>query len=261
MTRPAVSSPPMDDQPARSEHLDAIRSDLTRLLEHARWAHGIAYEKPGRGLDAERGAIHRPPTPEELAARQANPDAVAGPVHDIEHGDHDARVAYQHAVRAIARTNVYLAGILRAEGTRTQPAIQALHPNTTPTQLAAVTRAATWRVDRIHGHRHHRRLKELRTLLDTAVRRFSPVLDAGAADGIAHAEKPCRNCKIRPMAMREKSDGSKRPAAAGECDVCATWRRRNGQTRPANKLDHGPVNEARAAQARRRARGEDFGAA
>ncbi|HXH58452.1 hypothetical protein [Iamia sp.] len=246
---------------ATTPDLDAITTDLTKLLEQARWAANLAYGKAGRGLDAERGAVHRAPTPDEAAERRKNPDHVRGSRYELDIGDHKSRVAYQAAVRAVTTVDVYLAASLRAEGVTSQPPLRPLDRYSTPAALTVVATNATWRAEQLAPHqaRHRRRLRHLRTLLDERVRAFSAALDVGKAEGIAHAEKPCRTCKARPQAVKENKKGQVAPAQSGECDTCAQWRKRNrGQPRPVS-IDG--TAEAKAAQARRRARGEDFGAA
>lgn len=225
--------------------LTEIAADLAVLVEQARWAHGHAYTKAGRGLTAEHGV--------DLSRSEA--ERLAGPTYDLEVGSHDARIAYQAAVQAVAKADVLLASLV--EGA--QPALVRLTVFSRPDELARVARNAAWRA----GHvtiRNEKRVTAVRSLIDRAVRGLSKAMDDGPADGIAHGEKVCVTCGIRPQAERAKPDGTLRASKAGECDVCAQWRFRNQKPRP-RTLDSGPLMEARAAQVRRRARGEDWGAA
>lgn len=216
---------------------EAIISDIAVVVDQARWAYAHGYQKEGRGLDAARGV--------DLSRTEA--ERLAGPTYDLEIGSHQARIAYQNAATAITRCDRLLASALAAEGVRFQPKVVAVDPHMRPHQLVKVAAHAVWRASRITNPSP--RLSRVRSSLDRAVRGLSKALDHGPADDIAHKEKPCRTCTIRPSADRKT-----------ECDTCATYRRRNGIARP-TKLDTGPVNEARAAQQRRQERGEGWGVA
>ena len=216
---------------------DAIRDDLDKLVDQAMWAHGYGYAKAGRGLDAEHGAdLSRP-----------EQERAAGPVFDLEVGDHKARVAYQHAIVAVSRADVWLAAALAASGTGFQPPARVLTVYERPDALRRAARRVTWRLHQLDEGANRKLLDTIRASFDRAVRDLSKALDHGSTDGIAHGEAMCRTCAIRPSADRKT-----------ECDTCATWRRRNGAPRPI-KLDADAVNQARAAQARRLARGEGWG--
>lgn len=223
-----------------------IRSDLATIVDQARWAYIHGYSKAGHGLDAERG----------VDLSRTEDERMKGPTFDLEVGDHKARTAYQAAVVAVARADVLLASLVAGA----QPPLIRLTMFARPDQLARVASHAAWRAEHATV-KNGRRVRTIRAGLDRAVRGLSKAMDDGPADGIAHAETPCKTCKVRPRAERVNGDGGEaRPTQAGECDTCATWRKRNGRSRPTS-LDSGPLMEARAAQQRRRARGEDFGAA
>lgn len=230
--------------------IDAIRTDLAVIVDQARWAHVHGYAKAGHGLTAEHGT--------DLA--RTEDERAKGPTYDLQIGNHNARVAYQHACRSVARADLLLARALLDDSVSLQRPVWRLYQHSHPAVLAKASEGLLWRLDRIDAEAHAKTLSVIRRSFDRVVRGLSKALDAGPADGIAHNETPCKTCKIRPRAEREKPDGGTRVAAAGECDTCATWRRRNGTPRP-TQLDTGPVNEARAAQARRMARGEGWGAA
>lgn len=215
----------------------AIRTDLAKIVDQALWAHSHGYNRTGRGLDAEHGTDLSKP---EL-------DRDAGPVFDLQVGDHRARVAYQHAVRALTRADRLCAAMLALDGVTFQHPIARLTDYARPFALQQTAARLVWRLDRLDVERHAKRLERVRSMFDRAVRGLSTALDHGTADGIAHAERPCRTCGVRESADRKT-----------ECDTCATWRRRNGTTRPKH-LDATAVNEARLAQARRLARGEGWG--
>lgn len=228
-------------------NLQAIADDLPKLVEQARWAYTHGWWRTGRGLDKEVGR----------SLSMSEDDALAAaPLYDIDIADHRSRVAYQHAVRCVRRADVLLASLV------TGPQIPLAHltPYSNPDELAHAAHVVEARCYRVTSSKH-RRVVAVRSSIDRAIRGLSKALDAGPADGIAHAEKMCVTCRIRPQAEREKPDGTWRAHKGGECSVCAQWRTRNGSSRPAAKLDGNWLSEAKAAQARRRARGEDFGAA
>lgn len=226
--------------------VEAIIRDLAVVVDQARWAHAHGYQKEGRGLDAARGV--------DLSRTEA--ERFAGPTYDLEIGSHTSRVAYQHAVTTVVRADHLVASMLTEQGVTFQPRLTPIDPHMRPDQLVRVAARLARRVGMLTTN--PQRLSRVRSALDRSVRSLSKALDQGPADGIAHRETPCKTCRIRPQAEREKPDGTTRAAKAGECDVCAQYRWRNGSTRPTT-LDSGPVNEARAAQARRHARGEGWG--
>lgn len=228
-----------------SDALKAIRTDLARIVDEARWSHVHGYWKAGHGLTAERG------TSTSRSERQREDD----PVYDLEIGDHRAREAYQHAVRTVHRANVLAASLVHIP----QPAVQHLDAYDRPERLVSVANDLRWRLDQLTGD--EKRLTTIRKSFDKAVRGFARALDEGTDTYTAHKVSMCRTCKIRPQAERPRPDGTMRAAKAGECSTCAEYRLRTGETRDAQKLDHGPINEARAAQARRLARGEGWGVA
>lgn len=229
-----------------TEDVQRIGNDLYRVVDQARWAHTHGYIKAGHGLDAEHGVDLSKPEVERMR----------GPRYDLQIGDHRARVAYQHACRTIARADLLLARALRREP---QPQIVALHQYVHPDLLDKAAKAVRWRLHAVDPKANAKTLGTIGKALDGCERKLSKALDAGSTDGIAHGEM-CKTCRIRPRAEREKDDGTMRASKAGECDTCATYRNRAGHERPTS-LDTGPIREAKAAQARRIARGEHWGAA
>lgn len=231
--------------------LAAIRHDLRLVADQARWAYTQGWwpATTERGIDLSR--------PEHVR--------LAGPAYDPAIGDARARHAWAAAVDAVAYTDRVLAVILRYHGVTRQAVLHLpapdLNPVHEPVTLRRVTLHAMWRVDQLaHLGVRSRHFDQPRRRLDAAARALSAALDHGPADGIAHGEKPCKTCRIRPQAERARPDGTRRPSKGRECDTCAIWRTRNGHPRPTS-LDEGPVKRARAAQARRHARGEGWGAA
>lgn len=229
-----------------ADDLERIGDDLYRVVDQARWAHTHGYIKAGHGLDAEHGTDLSKPEAERLK----------GPRYDLQIGDHKARVAYQHACRTVARADLLLARILLQTP---QPVVVKLYQYVHPDVLDKAAKAVRWRLHAVDPKEHARTLDTIGKALDGCVRKLSKALDAGSTDGIAHGEL-CKTCRIRPRAEREKDDGTMRVSKAGECDTCATYRSRSGHERP-TELDKGPIREAKAAQARRIARGEHWGVA
>lgn len=230
-----------------AEDIYLICADLDRLVDQARWAHTHGYAKTGRGLDAARGGDLSKPESERMS----------GPRYDIEVGAHLARTAYRHACRTVHRSNLILARALLPT-TSFQPEIVKLTPYEHPTQLARAAHALKDRLLLADPKLHAGTLRRVASAIDGCVRRLSRALDAGPPEGIAFAR--CKTCQIRPQAERAKEDGTSRPSKAGECHTCAEYRVRNGRPRPIS-LDTGPIREAKAAQARRIARGEHWGVA
>lgn len=239
-----------------TEHLDAVRRDLALILDQARWCYGMAWEKPGRGLDAERGVLHRAPTPEEAYERARDPDFVAAPERAIDIGDHRARTAYRAAVKAVGTCAVYLDAIVRADGVIPSQPVPELDPAAPPSVLArSITHAQVCAAHVKHPERHTRRLKDLRTRLDAAVRGLSPVLDQGRADDIAHREDTQLERGI-PKAHRCRICDTHKALAksGGRCSKCRAFFKKHGHD------DHLAITPRRAME-KRLARGEGWGAA
>lgn len=243
-------------QQEKTDH-QAIVDDLALIADQAHWAHTQALWPAGHGLDPERGVVHRPPT----TAQILNPDLVLAGQHDLPGVDTRARDAYTAAAKALRYADLALGLAAHRHGVRAQPPLHEIDGTSRPDMLTRVAGFARWRLDHVPpGERQT--LTNVRKHLDGVVRQLSVALDRGAADGQAHNEVPCKTCGIRPRAERETRLGRRRRASkGGECDVCATWRSRNRGTPRPVELDTGPVNAARAAQARRLARGDGWGAA
>lgn len=214
---------------------EAILADLDRILDGARWAHGYAYGKAGRGLSAEHGS--------DLSKSVEEKEAEAAR-YDVGVGSHPAREAYHQAADTLNAAQ----GALQQSITLIQRRVARPVPlgaYSTPDDLAAGARA----IRRLLGFdQPAKTLTHVRTQFDSTVRALSKALDVGRADGIAHGEM-CVTCTIRP-----KLEGKKR-----ECETCDRYRRRTGVKRDAAKLDHEPILLARQAQQRRIARGEHWG--
>lgn len=221
--------------------LDAIRDDLSKIVDQAMWAHGIGYSKPGRGLDAERGA--------DLSRTEE--EREKGGTRQIEIGDKRCRVAYRRAVRAVTKADHAAALMLVQQGVTFQLKVVPLTDYSFPTDLRRTAVRLRWRLDRIEEKQHKAELADIHTLFDKAIRGLARALDHGSTVVYtAHRDNPCRTCGIR----------QRRPKGI-ECKTCETWRfRHEGKTRPVS-LDHDSVNEARAAQVRRMARDEGWGVA
>lgn len=225
--------------------LDAIAVDLATIVVQAKWAHGYAYAKTGRGLTAERG----------VDLHESEDDKIAhAKMFDLDIGDNKARVAYQRAVRAVGRADVLLASLVEGP----QRPLLRLTVFSRPDEVETVAGNAVWRCGRATG-KNVLRIVAVRKSVDRSVRGLSKAMGDGRTDAVQTAEVLCRTCRIRERGVRTLEDGSTRPNSS-ECETCRQWRQRNGHPRPSS-LDSGPVMAARAAQARRRERGDDFGAA
>lgn len=221
--------------------VEAICADLDKLVDGAMWAHAYGYSKAGRGLDAEHGT--------DLSRTEL--ERERGDVYDLDIGHHKARVAYQGAVRSVSRADRLVAAMLLGQGLTYQLPVDRLDDYAFPFYLRRSAWRLRWRLSRVDEDQHKHRLVTIRSNLDRAVRGMTKALDSGSTVVYtAHRERPCRTCGIRERASKK-----------AECNTCATWRaRHDGATRPIT-LDTGPLNEARAAQARRMARGEGWGVA
>lgn len=219
--------------------IEAIRDDLAKIIDQAMWAHGYGYSKAGRGLDAERGV--------DLSRTER--EREEGPTYDLEIGDHRARVAYQAAVRNVSRADRLTAAMLYEDGVRYQLPVEPLDLYVAPFYLRRCAHRLSWRLERLDADLHRKRVEAIRKAFDRTIRGLSKAMDHGTAVS-ALKENPCRTCGIR----------ERRPKGT-ECKTCETWRmRHDGQPRPV-KLDADSINQARAAQARRMARGEGWGVA
>lgn len=219
--------------------IDDILTDLDSLIDQAMWAHVHGYWKEGHGLDAEHGT--------DLSRSEA--DRQKGPTYDLEIGCHTARVAYQGAVSAVSGSDVLAAAILHRQGLVNQLPVEPLDVYVFPFYLRRTAHRLAWRLGRIDETRDKADLLTIRKNLDKALRGLSKTFEHGTIPS-ALRENPCRTCGIRDRAPKRT-----------ECKTCETWRlRHDGQPRP-KKLDADSINQARAAQIRRLARGDGWGAA
>lgn len=260
------------NQPARhplDPQLTRLRRDLATIADDIRWAYTDAWwpTRPDPTAPTGRAPAIRPP--------DDNPDNVPGPKHAIGLGDDTTRAALAVTAHDLATIEFRTAAALATIGITRQPPVIRPNEHATLHQLERTIAGITTRLDQLREHGanlppQHRaaprhQLRRADTAADRAVRRLHTALNRGATEGIAHAEPLCRICNIRPQAMREHQirtpNGSRtttRPSKGGRCDTCSQYFVRNGNERP-RELD--TIDDALAAAARRRARGEGWGAA
>lgn len=251
-------------------HLSAIREDLVTVADELRWAYS----------DAWWPTTSDPTAPSRTGADgvvevSTDPDVVRGPKYALGLGDDTTRAALGEVIGELAHLEVRVAvAVFEAGRRRRQPSLVRPDHLAQLVELDLVVAGIGWRLDALgeDGPGLGRpALKVVRTHLaegrghaDRCVRRLSKALGRGKAAGVAHAEPRCRICGIRPQAQREGQvrlpNGDRgagmRPSKGGRCDTCAQWFARNGQERPVG-LD--TVDDALAAAARRRGRGEGWG--
>lgn len=219
--------------------IEAILDDLERLLDSAMWAHTHGYSKAGRGLDAEHGA--------DLSRTEA--ERAEGPTYDLDLGDHRCRVAYQHAVRAVSRSDRRVAAMLLADGYAMQLPVEMLNDYVFPYYLRRTIHRLRWRLRRVNEETHKERLRSVEVMIRRAADGLADALEDGTKLYTAHKDNPCPTCGVRDKAAKKS-----------ECNTCSSYRFLHGHARDPKK-DRDSISQARAAQARRRARGEGWGAA
>lgn len=228
-----------------------VERDLGQLEQAIRWAHADAYWP----TNADPVRANGPTTDDQ------EPDHVPGPRHDIGIGNHRRRQALRAAIGKLREAELHLSVAAAMVG-HWQPRALQQGPLTTARALVAIRRArrrcvALSRpdgptVDRLPQTK--RALSIAADCTDKACRILDAAFSEGEAGSTPTAQvATCRICGIRPAAPRDQRTG-------GRCHTCKTWRTRNGFERPRN-LDTDGIAGARAAQARRTARGEGWGEA
>lgn len=238
--------------------LKRLAADLTALTELFGWAHTDGYwptgptSNPGRrhgDTDDDRPAGSRPGMP-------GGADYIPGARGDFGVGSNSSRQAYQAAIRPLRRAELYLVVAAAGAVHRVYPRHLKDGPHEHRDVLAGLTTCRSIVADLTEAEPLQppvrRAIRMAAADADRAWRVLNAAFERGAADPDTQAtgEPACRICGIRPQADRK----------GGRCSTCHQWKVRNGHERP-RKLDQADVKEARKAKARRRARGEDFGAA
>lgn len=267
-----------NDRPPRhplEPHLSRVRADLTQLADDIRWVHSDAYW-PTRTDPLEPT---RPTTrTQAVLLDRADPDTIDAPKYALGvGGDDTSRDVLAEATAQLQRLEFHLAAaVFNAGRRRRQPGLQRPEGASPRTTIDATLVGCSWRLDALHADadglgrpqlaavRHH--LRAARNASDRAIRVCARALSRGETTGVAHRERPCRICGVRPQAEREHQvrmpNGSRatvtRPSKGGRCDTCATWFTRNGSERPRD-LDSDAVDDALAAAGRRASRGEGWG--
>lgn len=225
-----------------------------------------AWWPTGGGLDKPKGASLARPVDTH------DPDHVPGSTYDLGVGDHRSRAAVQESAGRLAVVEARLASAVLDAGVRArQPALVKPTPTSGSDHLVRAVASCRWRTAALAedgllvtpaGLRAVRiHLRPAATESARVSRLLGRALGRGSTGGIAHAEPKCRICGIRPRAERSGPNGTTRASEGGRCHTCAQWCQRNrGQERP-RSFDEDAVGDALAAAARRRTRGEGWGAA
>lgn len=251
-----MTDPDKDTRTRLEKILDGLDADLDHIHDDLGWTHSLGWDAPAQlKTQSQRGASLARPTDDQ------DEDHVAGATHDTGLGDHRAR----NALRTAAPRLVDIARHLALAVQTIQPDAELRIP-AKPTDLHAMQAAA-----RLSQHRA-RTIRRLiagldprrqpggleRPILDAhAKTRSTRGLLAGALDrGPATTDTEpnpdmCRVCGIRPIAPRK----------ARRCTTCHQWYYRHGKRERPTALDQADVDAARQAKARRRARGDGYGAA
>ena len=229
--------------------LDIIRRDLDAIDDSIRWARADGYW-PTNATPARPVSIG--PPPDDRAT-----DRVPGPRDDFGIGSHRRRQAITAATVDLRQAELWITTAAAIVG-HTEPRHLATRHDA-DAALAAVT-AMRPKVDAIAAGTI---LDCLQWALITAswrLLRARRILDASFREGDDDTRPPvqpdgpnCRICGIRPAAPKEHRTG-------GRCATCKRYRDRHGYERPRTEDTDG-IAGARAAQARRRARGEGWGEA
>lgn len=229
------------------EDLAAIAADLHTIEDHLRWATIQAWWPAGRALDAPRGRALPPLDP-------ADPDRVPGPRHATGLGDHRAQQAITACCTHLAAAESALRTVHAAHIARGDTAPRTVVRRHDPTPVQQVTVCA-WYAATLHRDLadqlspvERRLIRKARRTVDLALGAIGAALgDHKPVDEVRlPAKDRCAICGIRPRA----------PKKGKRCSTCANWRDRHGYERP-RRLDS--IADAKAAQARRRARGEGWG--
>lgn len=245
---------------AAHDLVGAIRQDLAMCEEMAQWAYSDGWHPKTRNPDTTSKPI---PMQVRDAQRigKADPDQVPGARDDIALGDFAARSAYRAAATELRLAHAHLIVAAQAAGQRRQPSVRPWPRATCPELGVLLTAVQAMRMllDLVAGPANRTtsaHLGHARTHTDQAWQALTSYMNRGNADPDKQAvgdpaSKPqpaklCKNCKIRE---RVRGEG-------GRCATCGRWFRRKGYERPASR---DPLHTARAAQARRRARGEGYG--
>lgn len=248
-----------------ADTIEAIRADLDQIVDWLRWAHTEGFTPTGPRTSTSRG--ERPdwvtvdpdgtPTepdhqPDEHTDSDRDPDHQPGARHDTGIGDHRTRQAWHRATKALTAADDDLVLAAWCCGHSTQPGPSRVPATATQAdRLLTTIRARLDLCDTDTPPARHR-LAQARDHVDLAWRTLHGALTVGAANPDDHAvgEDMCLICRIRPTAK----------AGAQRCHTCQKFWQRSGrrQERP-RSLDGQGVAEAKAALARRKARGEGWG--
>ena len=227
-----------------------ITSDLDRIEDELRWAHADGY------WPTNAAPSHGPasPTPDDRIG-----DHISGARHDIGIGNHRRRQAIARAVVALRIAETHLATAAGIAG-GWWPRVLFRGPSTCERALRSIE-VARLRVEFIRSRpQRHDVIRSPLAAAARATASAAAILQAAWVDrdddgtqAPVELGPACRICRIRPAAPKDQRTG-------GRCATCKRFRDRHGFERPRTEDSDG-IAGARAAQQRRRARGEGWGEA
>lgn len=236
------------------EVLAGMATDLDRIHADLGWAWSIGWDAPAQAKpEGARGASLTAPPDDQ-------PDHVAGAKHDIGIGDHRARTAVELASARLWTATRRLASAVQAIQPDAELVLLEDDPDLTLTGANAICRLAAHRVaaishalERCPRNQRPRGVEHQVLAANNETRAALGILAKVLNAGPIHADpnpEMCRICGIRPAG--QKTDN--------RCSTCHGWYHRHGKRERPSSLDMHIAEEARAAQARRRSRGEDWAA-
>lgn len=246
---------------AAHDLVGAIRQDLAMCEEMAQWAYSDGWHPKGRNADSTSRPI---PMQVRDAQRigKADPDQIPGARDDVALGEYGARVAYRTAAIELRTVHAHLIVAAQAAGQLRQPAVRPWPKAACPELGVLLTAVQAMRMllDLVSAGTPTRtvttHLGHARRHTDLGWKTLTAYMNRGSADPDEHAvgdpttkPKPKKLCKVCKIRARVSGEG-------GRCSTCGKFFRRKGYERPTS-MD--PLHGGRAAQARRRARGEGHG--
>lgn len=244
--------------------LDALRADITRIRDDSAWAFHNGWWPKGADPDRVVGDA------QDVIGRDEDDEEKEIPEHikrDIGVGCRRSRQAFQDTAYLVTFLEMQLVVALRWLGEDVQPPFSTISRRSTLEDRFQALSMAEWRLMMIAElwdeaprpwqskarkalSDHRGPVPSARSAADRAVRLLAEAFSQGSTDGIATAEKYCSNCGMQPVGER----------TGPRCPACSQYKWRSGMERPP-KLYLADNAEAFAAAARRRARGDGFGAA
>jgi len=252
--------------------LEGARTDLTEIAKGIRWAWGLAYGIPGKGLDAVRGVSLRTLELEDEQRRKKDPDFVPGKTYDLGMGDHAARAALIRTGRFLGDAEHVFARARIFAGWRDWPrfSYEYMQPGDVrdlDNLLFAVRLCARLVGDIEVSYPSANDLAKRKTLKEVAVgHQYLRNAVGGLDRALRRGEEAmplvpeCANAGCKNLAsMRVLENGDLGKREAGLCDRCARFKRRNGELPSGHRLYRELDRSPWQAQNNRRANGLDHG--